>query len=60
MSAGRCSGGRGAITVSAAARIRAPLRKFVNRGSVDAGEPSSRRNEVGNSSRLNRLAPRHA
>ena len=57
---GRWFTGTGPMMVSAAARIRAPERKFVYRGSFRAGDPSARGNCFGKFSRLNSDAPRHA
>ena len=57
---GRCAAGSGEMIVSAACRMRAPDRKFVNSGSRSAGEPSRLR-EVGREVeqvRQRRAAPR--
>ena len=57
---GRWFAGSGPMTVSAALRMRAPLRKLVNSGSRGAGDPSLHENTVGKSSRFDKAAPRHA
>ncbi len=49
---GRCASGTAPITASAAARMRAPERKFVYSGSCVAGVPSAFGNSCGNRNRL--------
>ena len=57
---GRWAAGSGEMIVSAACRMRAPDRKFVNSGSRSAGEPSRFGKSVGKSNRFDSDAPRQA